>query len=230
MSTVDDALHMTHGDRIFERMLEMIYSGELPLGAVVNESALANQFGVSRGPIREAVRRLQGIQLVTRGAYLKARVATLRLDAVIELFQMREALEGYACRLAAERMSDDEIVSLSSELERSRSARMANEQVDWDKVPDFHVRIVKASRNERIIESLCGDLYHLLRLYRRHSGDMADRRTVAFQEHWQILRALKARDPDLAESLMRSHIARATQQLTAGTKTEAQSATAISAA
>lgn len=219
---------MTHGERIFERMLEMIYSGELPPGAVVNESALASHFGVSRGPIREAVRRLQGIQLVTRGAYLKARVAQLHLDAVIELFQMREALEGYACRLAAERISNEEITSLASELERARAAWVANEPSDWENIPDFHARIVKASGNSQIIEALCGDLYHLLRLYRRQSGNMGDRRTAAFQEHWQILRALKARDPDLSESLMRSHIARAARQLMANAK--AQSLVAVTAA
>jgi len=195
------------GDGIFERLLLRIQSGELPPGLVLNESALASEFGVSRGPVREAIRRLQGIQLVSRESYLRARVSELTPKAVIELFQMREALEGYACRLAAERMTEAEIEALASDLESSRTPEGP------EGVLDFHTRVVEASGNDRIIEALCGDLYHLLRAYRRRSGATGGRRPLAHREHWQILRAIRARDPDLAESLMRSHIAHARQQL-----------------
>lgn len=202
------------GDEVFERVLELIYTCQLAPGAVINESALATQFGVSRGPVREAVRRLQGIQLVSREPYLKARVVMLSPEAVVELFQMREALEGFACRLAAQRMSDQEIAGLAAELESARRAAL-------DRAPsdpparrfDFHESIVRASRNDRIIDALCGDLYHLLRIYRRRSGAVPERKDAAYAEHWQILRAIKNRDGDLAESLMRSHIERAAQHI-----------------
>jgi DNA-binding GntR family transcriptional regulator len=203
---MSDAKQKSLGDGIFERILLRIQSGEFPPGLVLNESALAAEFGVSRGPVREAIRRLQGIQLVSRESYLKARVTTLTPQAVVELFQMREALEGYACRLAAERMAETEIASLAEDLDRSRQG---------GEPPDFHARIVRASGNERIIEALCGDLYHLLRAYRRQSGSTGGRRPLAYREHWEILRAIRARDPDLAESLMRSHIARAMHHLAA---------------
>jgi DNA-binding GntR family transcriptional regulator len=202
---MSDGRQVSLGDGIFERLLARIQSGELPPGLVLNESALAAEFGVSRGPVREAIRRLQGIQLVSREAYLKARVTTLTPRAVLELFQMREALEGYACRLAAERMADAEIAALAEQLEATRQGAEA---------PDFHARIVQACGNERIIESLCGDLYHLLRGYRRRSGSTG-RRALAQREHWEILRAIRARDAELSESLMRSHIARAAQHLAA---------------
>lgn len=199
------------GDGIFERLLLRIQSGAFKPGLVLNESALAVEFGVSRGPVREAIRRLQGIQLVSRESYLKARVTTLTPKAVIELFQMREALEGYACRLAAARMPDAEIAALAADLERHRQAAEAAPE----EAPDFHTRIVQASGNERIIEALCGDLYHLLRAYRRQSGSTGGRRPLAHREHWEILRAIRGRDPDLSESLMRSHIARAMHHLAA---------------
>ena len=93
----------TLGEEIFGRILDLIYSTELAPGMVVNESVLATRFGVSRGPVREAIRRLQGIQLVSREPFLRARVVSLSAQAILELFQMREALEGYACRLAAQR-------------------------------------------------------------------------------------------------------------------------------
>lgn len=198
------------GDEIFDILLDRIQSGALPPGHVVNESVLAQELGVSRGPVREAIRRLQGIQLVSREAYLKARVTTLTPEAVVELFQMREALEGYACRLAAERMTDAEIAALSTDLEATRGAINGH---DSQEIPDFHIRIVQASRNERIIDALCGDLYRLLSIYRRWSGSTGGRRPMAWREHWQILRAIQLRDPDLSESLMRAHIARAREHL-----------------
>jgi len=78
---------------------------------------------------------------------------------------------------------------------------------------DFHERVVRGSRNSRIVDALCGDLYHLLRIYRRRSGAVEQRKSQAYAEHWQIVRALRARDGELAESLMRSHVARAAEHL-----------------
>lgn len=199
-------------DAVFDKMLDAIYQGRLAPGSVINEVSLAQEFGVSRGPVREAVRRLQGIQLITREPYIKARVVTLSAESALELFQMRMALEGVACNLATRRMSDEEIGQLLRELEDDRLARR-REGGAVPRVFDFHERIVLASGNQRIINSLCGDLYHLLRVYRRHSGTVLERKDDAYAEHWQILRAIRARDPELAESLMRSHIERAAQHL-----------------
>lgn len=202
-------------EQIFGRMLDAIYQGRLPPGSIINEVVLAQEFGVSRGPVREAVRRLQGIQLVTREPYVKARVISLSGKSALELFQMRMALEGVACNLATRRMSDEEIGMLSAELEQDRQNYLsaAGGKAGPVRVFDFHERIVRASGNQRIVNALCGDLYHLLRIYRRHSGTVLERKHDAYAEHWQILRAIKARDAELAESLMRSHIERAAQHL-----------------
>lgn len=198
-----------HGDDIFEQIVEMIYACELEPGAVINESSLAQKFCVSRGPVREAVRRLQGIQLVSREPYYKARVIELGPHAVLELFQMREALEGMACRLAAERMSAEALAKLSRDLESERHAIIKGRQSQSGPVFDFHEQIVRSSENQRIVQALHSDLYPLLRIYRRRSGAVTERKEAAYSEHWQILRALKSRDGELAESLMRSHVARA---------------------
>lgn len=203
----------TIGDEVFERLLMRIQTGDLVPGTTLIESSLATDFGVSRGPVREAIRRLQGIQLVSRESYLKARVINLTPRAVQELFEMREALEGFACRLATETMSDTDLTKLERDFE---DGKLGDPEANFDNsmLTDFHSRIVKASGNTRIIAALCGDLYNLLRIYRRWSGSTGDRRPIANREHWQIIRAMKMRDPDLAESLMRSHIARAKRHLT----------------
>lgn len=194
----------TLGDEVFGHILDLIYNCELEPGMVVNESALAGRFGVSRGPIREAIRRLQGIQLVSREPFMRARVVSLSKQAIAELFQMREALEGYACRLAATQMPAADIDGLIADLEAARGGLLPSGERF-----DFHERVVRASGNSRIIDTLCGDLYHLLRIYRRISGAVPERHELAFTEHWQISRAIKARDATLAESLMRSHVERA---------------------
>jgi DNA-binding GntR family transcriptional regulator len=196
-------------DGIYQKLLTAIHQGQLPPGSVVNEVAIAQEYGVSRGPVREAVRRLQGIQLVTRQPYAKSRVIELSAEAALELFQLRMALEGMACKLATERMSDAELGQLMTDLEHTRMPAAGAV-----KVFDFHESIVRACGNSRIIHALCSDLYHLLRIYRRHSTIAAvERKENAYDEHWQILRAMQARDTVLAESLMRAHIGRAATNL-----------------
>lgn len=203
----------TLGEQVFARLLDMILNCEIAPGSVLNEQALATQLSVSRGPVREAVRRLQGIQLVTREAQMRARVVSLDAEALVDLFHMREALEGYACRLATERISDEDLTSIEQQLEATRQASIDPARRAAGTVFDFHTLIVQASGNARIIDALCGDLYLLLKIYRKWSGTVSERKSAAHDEHWQILRAMRARDPDLAESLMRSHVRRAREHI-----------------
>ena len=203
----------TLGEQVFARLLDMILTCEIAPGSVLNEQALATQLNVSRGPVREAVRRLQGIQLVTREAQMRARVISLDAEAIVDLFHMREALEGYACRLAAERITDEELTSIEQQLEATRQASLDPARRTAGSAFDFHTLIVQASGNARIIDALCGDLYLLLKIYRKWSGAVSERKSAAYDEHWQILRAMRARDPDLAESLMRSHVRRAREHI-----------------
>lgn len=201
-------------EAIFRRLLAQIYDGRLAAGALLNEAGLADEFRTSRGPVREAIRRLQGYKLVTREPYQRARVVELTPDFVRQLFEMRMALEGMACSLAAQRISREELDRIERELDqhRVRAAEPRGKGASR-RVFDFHESIALACGNDRIAESLCGDLYHLLRIYRKRSGAVPERRAQAHQEHWQILRALKARDGPLAESLMRAHIGRANDVL-----------------
>ena len=193
-------------DRVVREVFALLLSGEIPLGGQLNEAALAARFEVSRGPIREAVKQLQGRGLVIKEPFLKARVVWLSLPDMIEIFQLREAVEGMSVRLATRAMSDAELDGMLDAFSR---AQQSNSAIDLD----VHVSIAKGSGNDRIRRLLCDELYYLLRLYRARSGQQPGRREDAFSEHWQILRAMRARDADLAESLMRAHIGRATRSL-----------------
>lgn len=199
----------TLADQVFDRAVEAIVSGEIEAGGPISEIEIADRFGVSRGPAREAIFRLESKGLVTRTAHLGARVVALKLDDLRSLYEMREALECKATRLAATRMSDVVLVRMAHILERdAQNAEVASGksyyQLGTD--DDFHVQIIRASGNIRIERALCDELYDVLRLYRFRSSSTSGRASVAWDEHQAILEALKARDPDAAEQAMRHHI------------------------
>ncbi|MBB2197020.1 MAG: GntR family transcriptional regulator [Gluconacetobacter sp.] len=200
------------GEALFRDILALIHSGGIAPGATLGEATLARQFGVSRGPVREAIRRLQGIGLVTREPFARARVALLDRAAVDDLFDMRVALEGRACALAATRVDESAITSLLAALEQARRRDLGDPDIPPDDF-DFHLQLIEHARSPRISAVLGGDLYPLLRLYRRWSGARPERKSVAYQEHWQILRAIRSRDADLARSLMEQHIEKARANL-----------------
>lgn len=191
------------------RQLETaIVSGQIPPGAKLSELALSKQLGVSRSPLREAMRRLEGRKLIERTPNKGARVAELSDRELHDLLVVREALEGIACRYAAQRMSDSEIAGLRQLLKEhgtQEPVRQGTGYYQEGKDFDFHFKIVKGSRNERLTEMLCGDLYDLLRVYRYRSSTQEGRARKAFEEHVAIVEAIASRDPNRAEMAMRQH-------------------------
>ena len=199
----------TIADRVFGQLRQAIVEGEIPPGSKISEPEMASRLGISRGPLREAMRRLESTNLVERRPNLGARVITLSNDQLIEIYLIREALEGMAARLAAERMSDAGIADLKALLEQhrqeiKRDSWRAYYQKEGDL--DFHYRIIQGSGNQRLIGLLCNDLYHSARMYRCKFGMVSDRTRDALREHELIVDAIAERDGELAESMMRRHI------------------------
>lgn len=193
----------------FQRLEQAIMAGELKPGERLSEVSLAKRFGISRGPLREAIGRLEGRNLVERVANQGARVVSLDEKQIMDLLVIRESLEGMACRLAAVRIKPGEIKRLQGMLD----AHAEDESVVSGKGYfqgggdlDFHYRIVRASGNHRLIKMLDEDLYSLLRLFRQRLSTAPGRPTQALDEHREVVRALEARDPDAAEAAMRTHI------------------------
>ena len=194
---------------IVRRLEAAIFDGELAPGTKLSEQALARALGVSRGPLREAISRLEGRKLIERTPNIGARVAQLSFADLADLLVVREALEGIACRYAAERMTDiemNELQRLLAEHGDQQSIREGRGYYQESKDFDFHFRIIKAGGNKRIVDMLCGDLYDLLRVYRYKSSTMDGRAERAYEEHKRILAGLVGRDPDRAEAAMRQHI------------------------
>ncbi|MDR2858022.1 MAG: GntR family transcriptional regulator [Novosphingobium sp.] len=196
-------------DVVAERIEAAIISGQLEPGSRLSEQALATSLGVSRGPLREAIRRLEGRKLLERTPNIGVRVAALSLRDLNEILQVREALEGMACGLAALNMSDAEIAELRRLLDNHEKQRSVQENKGYyqeSKDFDFHFRIVAGSGNERLARMLTGDLYYLLRVYRYKSSTKPGRAMEALQEHRDIAAALERRDPQAAEQAMREHL------------------------
>ncbi len=197
----------TLADLACETLERAILNGTLPPGAALGEAELAGQLGISRGPLREAISRLEGRRLVQRIPHVGVRVVNLSDWEVSEIFAMREVLEGLACRLASQHMTVAELDRLDASAE-FRHRKVKDGAPHARAADDFHVRIAEGSRNTRLIEYLCCDMYSLLRLYRIRSGG-TPMRAGSSDEHREIVAAMRARDADGAERLMRAHVARA---------------------
>ncbi|MGR8918914.1 MAG: GntR family transcriptional regulator [Gammaproteobacteria bacterium] len=206
----------TSADRVFEALQDAIVRGELAPGSRVGEADLAERFGTSRGPLREALRRLESRRLVERKPHVGVRIATLDHAALIEIYFLREALEGMAARLAAEHMSVDEIAGLRALLaahEQDEALKSDTAYLQPEGDFDFHYRVIQGSHNRALTELLINELYHRVRMYRYQFSAYANRPQKAFGEHQHIVEAIEARDGDLAEMLMRRHISAARQNI-----------------
>jgi DNA-binding GntR family transcriptional regulator len=199
----------TIASRLTEDLTEAIVRGEIPAGKKLSEPDLARRYEVSRGPLREALRRLEGRGLIRHVPHAGTRVVTLEREEILELSRVREALEGMAARLAAERMSDaeiDELSTLLDEHEKTVKRTQGREYFQQEGDLDFHYRIVKGSRNPKLIALLCGDLYHLVRMYRYQASKNVSRPQKALAEHRRVVEAIAERDGELAELLIRRHL------------------------
>lgn len=224
--TLERVQTVTLADRALHAIQQQIVAGELAPGSKLNEGELAAAHGISRGPLREAIRRLEARRLVEVVPNSGARVVCLTHQQLLAVYETREALEGMACRLAAQHIDAAEVVALHRLLDEHErqlpddgTARYLQDEGDFD----FHYRIARASRNEILASMLCDDLYHLVRMYRRRTPGDDGRARRAFDEHRRIVDALGAGDAELAELLMRRHVSAARHLLRARTEPNAQS-------
>ena len=146
----------TFADRAFEWLEEAIIKGDLAPETKLDEAGLAKAFGISRGPVREAIRRLEGKKLVERVPHVGARVVAFSKENLADILHVREALEGMACRLATERMSDAELGALEELLEGHAKQGPLKAGEYYFQRPgdyDFHYRIIIGSGSEKLNDS-----------------------------------------------------------------------------
>ncbi|KZN43852.1 GntR family transcriptional regulator [Pseudoalteromonas luteoviolacea] len=198
---------VTSSDKTFFRLREEIVEGEISAGAKLSEVELSTKYEVSRAVVREAINRLEACNIVERKANVGARVVTLTAEGLLELYQIREALEGMAARLAAQNMPETEIDKLSNLLDdQFELVKQGQSYYQEAGDLDFHYRIIVGTQNQQLITMLSNGIYHLARMYRVQLGMTGPRVTTAYDEHKHIVKAIANRDGELAEILMRRHI------------------------
>ena len=168
---------------------------------------VAGQYGVSRVPVREALLQLQVEGLVEMSPHAGATVAPISLDSISDLFKILEELEALAVKAAARRASEDDLSSLDGLVTEMRSAMTEGDLEAWsDLNTSFHLEICRASAMSLLPELTERALERWDRMRRCFIGGVLLKRVgQASDEHEQILEALKARDVEGAEKLIRVH-------------------------
>ncbi len=151
-------------DNVLVRLRDAILEGEIAPGAKISEPELARRYGVSRAPLREAIRRLEERSLITRVPRQSARVVVLDAKKVHDIFRLREAIEGMAAREAALRITPAEIDQLRVGLERQEAAmRSPRKGYPFKRLDvDYHSAIVRASGNGYLVKFLAEDCHGLI--------------------------------------------------------------------
>ena len=195
-------------DGLLDRIRRLVLGGNFPPGAVIPEAFLAQEFDVSRTPIREALKQLQHEGLVEIRPKVGTFVREPTRREIIELFQLKESLEGLAASLLARRGDVQELAVLRRNLEESEMAGLTHDTDAYARlVHEFHWTIVRGSDNRKLVE-------HYERLMNQLAYQRLVLRTVehpgrleaSTREHRAVLDMIEHKDPFGAESAMRNHV------------------------
>ncbi|HEY8464740.1 MAG TPA: GntR family transcriptional regulator [Bacillota bacterium] len=198
---------------VFESLREAIISGQLSPGERLMEIQLAEEMGVSRTPVREAIRKLEREGLVVMVPRKGAYVAGLSIKDVTDVFEIRGALEGLAAELAAERITEEELenlerylVKIAADIEEGELSRVV--QTDTD----FHTLLYQSSHNNHLSQ-IINNLREQIQRFRTTSLSYPGRMKTALEEHRKIVEAISIRDGQLARELAKEHIENAENSL-----------------
>jgi DNA-binding GntR family transcriptional regulator len=196
--------HLALRDQVLAELRRRIVDGDYAQGERLTENRLAEDFGVSRNPVREALRVVEAegfVQILPRRG---AVVATLDETAVRDLFAVREQLETLAAGLAAERATPDDIIRLRALL---KDASAATEAKDFDRVAELnsalHVAVIEISGN-RWLASLSSAMYHHVHWVFRVGA--AQRAPHSWEEHIRVVDAIASGDRSAASKAARQHV------------------------
>ncbi len=192
-------------DRIKELLTERILSGVLKPGEILNEGALASEFGVSRTPIREAIRKVAATGLITTRPHQRSFVAKLELGEALAIFEAASAIEGVAAEFAARRRAARDIAAMQALHAESAAFVAQGRLADYfDLNERLHETIYRASGNA-VIAATALDMRAKLRLLRGPRQAQPGRMRESFAEHARIIEAIAAGDADAASRAMRHH-------------------------
>lgn len=205
--------HQTLREKILENIRDAILKGSLKAGERVSEPDLAERYGISRTPIREAFRQLESEGYLTVVPRKGAVVTALSERDVSEFYEIKSMLEGYAAQLAADKLTDREIDRLATINNRLSSLAADGDVKTFFRVHnEFHELFIRASGNNKLLELIQQMLKKFNRL-RIASLSLPGRMEISVQEHEKIIEAFRARDGVLANNLVQKNAAYGGQML-----------------
>jgi DNA-binding GntR family transcriptional regulator len=207
--------------RVIAEMRRRIISGEIATDVNLSELTLAEEFGVSRTPVREALKQLQTEGLVEIRPRVGTFVTTPSRREITELFEMKELLEGAAARLMAQRGRVPELDRLEENLREEDDAVTRDDRVRYaELVQEFHDLLIVGSDNNKL-EAHYRILMNQLAYSRLVATSLSQpgRPAQSDQEHHRVVELIIAKDGDSAERVMREHVRASRQAVLAGLRT-----------
>ncbi len=198
-------------DTAYSKIRDFLLGGDVHPGEQLTEEQLSDIAGVSRTPVREAMRRLETEMLLVRSASKRIFVADWSRDDIDEMFTLRQMLEGHAAERAAERLTEPEIERLASVNQELHEAVERNPPdivrfLDANRV--FHEIITEAAHSPRLAQVLAMLVETPVVLRTAHNYSAEDLQQSA-RDHDELIAAFRARDPNWARAVMGSHLRRA---------------------
>jgi DNA-binding GntR family transcriptional regulator len=192
-------------ERVVDRLSRLIVNGELAPGTRLVETELARRLHVSRSPIREAIKELEPLGLVTKRSRRGARVVELAARDVREIYEVKTMLDGLAARLAAERITDGELAGIQALHQRMQQLVTRGDRDGYATTSRrFHEAIIEAGGNARLIRiyaAMSRQIWWLGTMVMTRS----DRSETSMREHADLVDALVARDPKRAQEAAENH-------------------------
>jgi DNA-binding GntR family transcriptional regulator len=193
-------------DKLISQITQDITSGVLQPGDQLKESFLAEKFGVSRTPIREAIRAMVRLGLLEAIPRKGVRVRILNTKELLDLFEVAAGLEGMASRLAAYSLTDEHAKVILSKLENCKVAAENEDKVQYSIANiEFHAAIHEATNNRWLIEQLQHIGIHI-NTYRSLPYNVRERLSKSTEEHEAICQAILTGEGNTASQLMRDHM------------------------
>lgn len=209
---IDNRAHSLE-ESVYYTLEEEILSGKLREGDTLAEISLSKRLGVSRTPLRAAIHRLAEEGLVTVTPNKGATVRGVSPDDLIDIYKIRMRLEGLASAEAAQKITEEDLASLSESVELSRFYISRNDSEKLKELDtEFHNIIYRASGN-RLLSKILSELHRNIRAYRKISLSVPSRIDKSVDEHGQILDAIARHDADEADRLTKEHISAALDNL-----------------
>ena len=200
-------------ERVYETLEDEILAGKYPRGFALGEKMLSEKMGVSRTPVRAALRRLDEDGLIESVANKGSVVVGITRDDIVGIYQIRMRLEGLASLLAASKISEEDLSLL---LESVELAEFYIDKKNTEKLKEldsqFHETIYKAADNVQLCKTL-SELHRKIKTYRKLSLNVPGRLEKSVAEHREIYEAIASGNGELADNLTSLHVKRALENM-----------------